>query len=169
MPVGFKNGTSGNLQLALDAMKSSIHPHSFIGIDQKGQTSIVRTKGNRSVHIILRGGRSGPNYYEENIENAEEILVQGNLNPAIMIDCSHANSGKDPEKQERVFRSIIDQRCRGRKSIIGFMIESNLVKGRQEIPQDRTLLKYGCSVTDACIGWEETELMLRSAYDLLKS
>ena len=119
MPVGFKNGTSGNLQLALDAMSSSVHPHSFIGIDQEGRTCVVHTKGNEYVHIILRGGRSGPNYYEENVEYAEQLLKNTGLNPAVMIDCSHANSGKNHEKQSRVLRSVREQRRRGNRSIIG--------------------------------------------------
>jgi len=168
MPVGFKNGTSGNLQLALDAMSSSVHPHSFIGIDQEGRTCVVHTKGNEYVHIILRGGRSGPNYYEENVEDAEELLKNTELNPAIMIDCSHANSGKNHEKQSRVLRSVREQRRRGRRSIIGFMMESNLAAKNQAIPKDLKDLEYGCSVTDKCIGWEETERLIEETCDVLK-
>jgi 3-deoxy-7-phosphoheptulonate synthase len=168
MPVGFKNGTSGNLQLALDAMSSSVHPHSFIGIDQEGRTCVVHTKGNEYVHIILRGGRSGPNYYEENVEDAEELLKNTGLNPAVMIDCSHANSGKNHEKQSRVLRSVREQRRRGNRSIIGFMMESNLAAGNQAIPKDLKDLEYGCSVTDQCIGWEETERLIEETSDVLK-
>ncbi len=168
MPVGFKNGTSGNLQLALDAMSSSVHPHSFIGIDQEGRTCVVHTKGNEYVHIILRGGRSGPNYYEENVEDAEQLLKNTGLNPAVMIDCSHANSGKNHEKQSRVLRSVREQRRRGNRSIIGFMMESNLAAGNQPIPKDLKDLAYGCSVTDKCIGWEETERLIEETRDVLK-
>lgn len=168
MPVGFKNGTSGNLQLALDAMSSSVHPHSFIGIDQEGRTCVVHTTGNEYVHIILRGGRSGPNYYEENVEEAEELLKNMGLNPAIVIDCSHANSGKNQQKQSRVLRSIQDQRRRGRRSIIGFMLESYLVEGSQRIPANKTELVYGCSVTDECVGWEETEKLIEGTRSVLK-
>lgn len=168
MPVGFKNSTSGNYQLALDAVKSSRSPHSFIGIDQDGKTCMLKTTGNNATHIILRGGRTGPNYYEEHVEEAEEMLETIGVNPAIFIDCSHANSSKVPQKQERVLRSILDQRIRGRKSIVGFMIESNLKEGRQDIPADKHNLVYGCSITDSCIGWEQTEEMLLQVDEVLK-
>lgn len=168
MPVGFKNSTDGNYELALDALRSSAHPHSFIGIDQKGQTCVLQTAGNSSTHIILRGGRNSPNYYEENVEEVEKLFQQFNIEPAIVVDCSHANSGKKPERQERVLRSIIDQRVRGKKSIIGFMIESNLEGGKQTIPQTKQELKYGLSITDGCIGWEKTRQLLQEAYAMLK-
>lgn len=167
MPVGFKNGTSGNLQLAFDALKSSKHPHSFIGIDQKGQTCIVHTKGNAAVHIILRGGRSGPNYYEETVEAAAKNMKSEGLEPSIVIDCSHSNSGKDFRKQERVFRSVIDQKRRGDSALVGFMLESYLVEGKQKL-EEKDNLVYGCSVTDECIGWEETEAMVLSGYEKLR-
>lgn len=166
MPVGFKNGTSGNLQLAFDALKSSKHPHSFLGIDQQGQTCVVHTQGNNAVHIILRGGRSGPNYYEDKVEAAAEMMKKEGLEPSIVIDCSHSNSGKDYRKQERVLRSLVDQRKRGNGAIIGFMVESNLVSGKQSMKNHDNLL-YGCSVTDECVGWEETEGMILSAYKSL--
>jgi 3-deoxy-7-phosphoheptulonate synthase len=167
MPVGFKNATSGNFQLALDAIRSSRHPHSFIGIDQNGKTCVLKTTGNGVTHIILRGGRTGPNYYEEKVEEVENLLTEMNINPVVVIDCSHANSGKDPVKQERVLRSLLDQRTRGRHSIVGFMIESNLKGGKQSIHQNSEKLEYGCSVTDACISWEETKEMLNQAYTML--
>ncbi len=167
MPVGFKNGTSGNLQLAFDALKSSKHPHSFIGIDQNGQTCVVHTKGNGAVHIILRGGRSGPNYYEETVESAAKSMELEGLEPSIVVDCSHSNSGKDFRKQERVFRSVIDQKLRGNSSLVGFMLESYLVEGRQKLAEKDNLV-YGCSVTDECIGWEETEAMVLSGYEKLR-
>lgn len=167
MPVGFKNGTSGNYQLALDAIHSSQQPHSFIGIDQNGQTCVLKTTGNSATHIILRGGRNGPNYYEENVEDVENQLRSLDIDPSIVIDCSHANSGKDPIKQERVLRSIIDQRVRGKASIIGFMIESNLYEGKQPIPAQKEELIYGCSVTDPCIDWDTTVEILTQAYNAL--
>jgi 3-deoxy-7-phosphoheptulonate synthase len=167
MPVGFKNGTSGNLQLAFDALKSSKHPHSFIGIDQNGQTCVVHTKGNGAVHIILRGGRSGPNYYEETVESAAKDMELEGLEPSIVIDCSHSNSGKDFRKQERVLRSVIDQKLRGNTALVGFMLESYLVEGRQKLTEKDNLV-YGCSVTDECIGWEETEAMVLSGYEKLR-
>jgi 3-deoxy-7-phosphoheptulonate synthase len=168
MPVGFKNGTSGNYQLALDAIHSSIHSHSFIGIDQGGQTCVLKTTGNRATNIIIRGGCKGQNYYEENVEEVESHLKALDIDPSIVIDCSHANSGKVPIKQERVLRSIIDQRVRGRHSIIGFMIESNLKEGKQTIPSEKEDLIYGFSVTDPCIDWEKTVEILTNAHSMLK-
>lgn len=164
MPVGFKNGTDGSLESAINAMTSSLNPHGFIGIDQEGMTSILRTKGNDSIHLILRGGKMGPNYYEENVERAEEMLKRSGLPEAIVVDCSHMNSGKNHSRQSRVFHAFLNQRSRGRKSLIGFMLESNLFEGNQEIPRDLSNLKYGVSVTDACIGWDETEKLLLEAY-----
>jgi 3-deoxy-7-phosphoheptulonate synthase len=169
MPIGFKNGTSGNLNLAVDAMRSARHPHSFIGIDQDGKTSIFKTAGNNISHIILRGGRSGPNYYEEIVETAEKLMVQTGVPPAIMVDCSHANSGKQYHRQHRVLRSILDQRKRGRDSIIGFMIESNLEEGNQKIPANLDDLEYGKSITDECVGFKETESMLLYSYEMMNS
>jgi len=160
MPVGFKNGTSGNVELAVNAMESARHPHNFIGIDQFGKTSLCQTAGNSAVHVILRGGRSGPNYYEENVEKTEELISKLTIPPAIVIDCSHANSGKQYSRQERVLRSLLDQRKRGRTSLVGFMLESNLASGSQKISADPESLTYGQSVTDACMGWDETEELL---------
>ena len=137
MPVGFKNSTSGNLQIAMDALKSTIHPHRFIGIDQSGQTCVLQTTGNKGVHLIMRGGLNRPNYYEENVEEAEYLFKENGLEPRIMIDCSHANSGKMHTRQERVLNAILDQRKRGKESIVGFMLESSLKEGRQEIAQKK--------------------------------
>ena len=164
MPVGFKNGTSGDLKLAADAMESTRYQHSFIGIDQNGKTCVLKTKGNPEVHMILRGGRTNPNYYEEFVEDAEDLISAVGLEPRIMIDCSHANSQKDPRKQFRVLRSLMDQRKRGRKSLIGFMIESNINDGNQKIPVNKKDLKYGVSITDPCVGWPSTVEMLDYAY-----
>ena len=167
MPVGFKNGTDGDLSKAANAVQSAQHGHSFIGIDQDGRTCIFKTHGNRSGHIIMRGGSGGPNYYEEDIEKAEELLSDIGIKPSIVIDCSHANSGKDHKRQSRVFRAALDLRIRGHNSVRGIMLESNIVSGKQDISQNLSSLKYGLSITDACIGWEETEdLITRAAHEL---
>jgi 3-deoxy-7-phosphoheptulonate synthase len=167
MPVGFKNSTSGNFEMAINAMQSAMSPASFIGIDQEGHTCMLHTTGNDSCHLILRGGKSGPNYYEENVEEAEEVMQEAGLQPSLMIDCSHANSGKKQVRQQRVLRSLTDQVSRGRRVISGFMLESNLFEGRQEIPEDLSELRYGVSVTDACIGWEETERIVMETHEVL--
>ncbi len=169
MPVGYKNGTSGNLTLALDAMEASRHPQSFIGIDRAGNTCVLHTLGNPNNHIILRGGRDAPNYYEENVEEARELLKARGLKPAVMVDCSHMNSGKDPFKQGRVLRAVTDYRRRGLEEVIGFMLESNLFPGSQKIPENISELKYGISITDACIGWDETEKIILEAHKALKA
>ncbi len=168
MPVGFKNGTSGSLQLAVNAMKTSMYPASFIGIDQDGRTSIFRTSGNDATHIILRGGDNGPNYYEEDVEEAVELMKKSEVYSSLIIDCSHANSGKKFTRQRRVFRSVIDQIIYGQKNVAGVMMESNLFEGNQKIPDDISLLKYGVSITDACIGWDETEELIISAAEQLR-
>ena len=171
MPVGFKNATDGSLDAAVNACSSAVRPHSFIGIDQEGRTCVFSTTGNQAGHLILRGGKDGPNYYEESVERAESLLEKAKLNDAIIIDCSHGNSGKDPHKQERVLRAILQQKNRGRSSIRGFMLESNLVGGKQEISgfqSPKVDLVYGQSITDACIGWEETEELLLNAHKTLK-
>jgi len=167
MPVGFKNGTDGSLQIAIDAMQSAMRPHSFLGIDQDGYTSIVRTTGNPHGHVVLRGGRLRTNYDAESIREAEENLKKAGLPPVLMVDCSHANSLKQHAKQEEVWRSLIEQRLAGSKPITGVMIESNLGEGSQSIPKDLAQLRYGVSVTDACIGWEVTERLLRSGHEAL--
>src|SRR5436305_15235521 len=136
MPVGFKNATDGSLQIAIDAMTSARTPHSFLGIDQEGVTSIFRTTGNPTAHIVLRGGRARPNYDAESLHEAEIKLLQAGLPAVLMVDCSHANSGKQHARQEDVWRSVIEQRIAGRNSIIGVMLESNLNEGNQPFPQD---------------------------------
>lgn len=162
MPVGFKNGTDGSIQTALDAMKSSRAPHSFLGIDQDGATSIVTTAGNPDSHIVLRGGRDGGNYHPHHVASACEALSKSGLHPALMVDCSHANSGKDPRKQPDVWNSILAQRTGGRREIIGAMIESHIHEGSQPLGRSLADLKYGVSITDACMSWEATERLLRS-------
>ena len=161
MPVGFKNGTDGSAQVAIDAMKSSRTPHSFLGIDQDGSTSIVKTTGNPDSHVVLRGGRDGTNYEPQHVAAVCETLKKNGLPPAVMVDCSHANSGKDPNRQPKVWESIIAQRASGRREIIGAMLESNIHFGGQSLGSDPFALKYGVSITDACINWEVTEELLR--------
>ena len=161
MPVGFKNGTDGSLQIAVDAMQSARAPHSFLGIDQDGITSIIRTTGNPSGHIVLRGGRARSNYDAQSIRDAEMRLTQAGLPDVLMVDCSHANSGKQPARQEEVWRSVIQQRIAGTRSLIGIMLESFLLEGNQPFPNNPAEARYGVSVTDPCIGWETTERILR--------
>lgn len=161
MPVGFKNGTDGSVQTAIDAMKSSRTPHSFLGIDQDGATSIVKTTGNPDSHLVLRGGRDGANHEARHVTAACEKLKAGGLVPALMVDCSHANSGKDPRRQPAVWKSILDQRAAGRCGIIGAMLESNIHFGSQSLSSDVSSLQYGVSITDACMDWEMTEVLLQ--------
>jgi 3-deoxy-7-phosphoheptulonate synthase len=164
MPVGFKNGTDGSLQIALDAMQAANAPHSFLGVDQDGFTSIVRTKGNKFGHVVLRGGRAGSNYDAESIAAAVTSLEKAGQNPVMLVDCSHANSNKQHAQQEEVARSVVAQRAAGNKALIGLMLESYLMEGNQPVPADRAQLKYGVSVTDACVNWETTERILRDAH-----
>ena len=170
MPVGFKNGTDGSCQSAIDAMGAAMRPHSFIGIDQDGVTSIVRTTGNAAGHIVLRGGRARGNYDAASIREAESKLAQAGLPRVLMVDCSHANSAKQPARQEEAWRSVIQQRLAGARSLIGLMLESFLHEGNQPFPvKDPAGLRYGVSITDACLGWEETERLLRWAAGALEA
>jgi len=167
MPVGFKNATNGSLQVALDAMESALSPHHFVGLDEEGRASVVHTRGNAFGHVILRGGADGSNYHPQDIANASGRLVKAGMNAGLMVDCSHANSGKQFARQEAVWDSLIDQRVGGTQAILGVMIESNLFEGKQSIPQDLSQLRHGVSVTDECIGWEKTQEILRRGYDRL--
>ncbi len=167
MPVGFKNSTDGNLQVALDAMTASQHPHSFLGIDHTGKTCVIRTRGNPYGFVIMRGGRSGTNYSPEHLTEAVRQLQATQLPAGLMIDCSHANSAKDYRKQAAVWQAVLAQRVAGNRSIIGLMLESNLLEGTQKLTGNLESLRYGVSITDACIGWEETETLLRSAWEQL--
>ena len=167
MPVGFKNGTDGSLQIALDAMQSAGSPHNFLGIDQEGITSIIRTTGNPVGHVVLRGGRARPNYDAESLREAEAQLAKSKLPAVLMVDCSHANSGKQHSRQEEVWRSVIQQRVAGNGALIGAMVESYLKEGSQPFPQRRSDLDYGISITDPCVGWDVTERMLREGYAAL--
>ncbi|MBD1898994.1 3-deoxy-7-phosphoheptulonate synthase [Trichocoleus sp. DQ-A3] len=168
MPVGFKNGTDGSVQVALNALESARKPHHFLGINATGQVSIFKTKGNAYGHIILRGGAKQPNFDAANVKIAEEKLKAANLPPKIVIDCSHGNSNKDYKKQSAVFENVIQQIMEGNASIVGMMLESNLYEGNQPIPSQLEELKYGVSVTDKCINWEETERIILAAYEKLK-
>jgi 3-deoxy-7-phosphoheptulonate synthase len=165
MPVGLKNATDGSLQVAIDAMGATRHPHSFLGINEDGVTSVVRTSGNPNAHVVLRGGRALTNYDAASIQAAEDKLRAANLPPVLMVDCSHANSEKKFAKQEEVWRNVIEQRAAGTRSLIGLMVESHLHEGSQPIPQSLQELRYGVSITDSCIGWEATERMLRWAHE----
>jgi len=164
MPVGFKNSTDGSLQAAIDAMLAAQTPHSFLGIDNDGGTCVVSTTGNPFGMLMLRGGRSGSNYAPEVMLEARTKMEKAGLQPRIVVDCSHANSGKDPTRQSLVWRDVLAQRAAGDRSIVGMMLESNIHPGSQAVQPDRSKLAYGVSVTDACIGWEETEQLLLEAH-----
>ncbi|MGZ5200528.1 MAG: 3-deoxy-7-phosphoheptulonate synthase [Telluria sp.] len=163
-PVGFKNGTDGDVDIAVNAVLSSSKPHSFLGISEQGTVSIVRTKGNSYGHVVLRGGGGRPNYDSVSVAIAEQAMKKSGLQANLVVDCSHANSYKKPDLQPLVMSDVIQQIRHGNKSLVGVMIESNIVGGSQPIPDDLSKLTYGCSVTDGCIGWEETEEMLRNAH-----
>lgn len=165
MPVGFKNATDGSLKVAADAMVSAQASHSFLGIDHAGQTCVVRTGGNKDVHLILRGGGGSTNFDSESIQSAVDLLEQQGDKRLVMIDCSHGNSHKDFRKQAHVLESVLDTIKSGQSHILGLMIESFIEEGRQEIQLEG--LNYGQSITDACIGWDETEALLRKAHKLL--
>ncbi|MFM8733690.1 MAG: 3-deoxy-7-phosphoheptulonate synthase [Pirellulales bacterium] len=164
MPVGFKNSTDGSLQAAIDAMLAAKTPHSFLGIDDDGGIAVVSTTGNPWGMLMLRGGRSGSNYGPEVMAEARAKLEKAGLPARIVVDCSHANSGKDPTRQSVVWRDVLGQRAGGDRSIVGLMLESNIHPGSQPVQADRSKLAYGVSVTDACIGWEETESLLLEAH-----
>jgi 3-deoxy-7-phosphoheptulonate synthase len=163
MPVAFKNNTDGNLQAAVNGLVSMRSRHSFLGIDPDGRSCVVQTSGNPDGLVILRGSRHGPNYNSATVAETERLMEQAGLTPAIMVDCSHANSGSDHTKQETVWDAVLAQH-REHPSLVGMMIESNLIEGKQPIPADLSQLKYGISITDACLGWETTERMLQAAH-----
>ena len=167
-PVGFKNGTDGGLQVAINALLSVSRPHSFLGIDQGGQVSVIRTKGNQYGHIVLRGGSKGPNYDSVTMAVVEKELTKNKLPANIVVDCSHANSNKDHNLQPLVMSDCVHQIVDGNQSIVGVMLESNINGGNQSIPSDPRQLKYGVSVTDACIDWMTTEKLLRDTRNKLK-
>ena len=159
--VGFKNGTDGSLTVAINALHSVLSPHSFLGINQEGQVAIINTTGNNYGHMVLRGGGGKPNYDSLSVALAEKELEKEGLSSNIMVDCSHANSNKDPGLQPLVMENVTNQILEGNKSIVGLMIESHLNWGAQKITEDRSQMQYGVSVTDACIDWETTEKAIR--------
>ena len=169
MPVGFKNGTDGDLNTAINAIKSAMHPHHFLGVNSNGQICTISSIGNSAGHIVLRGGRNYSNYDRQNVREAVEQLTAANLMPAVIVDCSHGNSAKQHTRQELVWSDVLEQRLAGNNFLTGFMLESYLKEGKQTIPDDPQDLHYGLSVTDACIGWEQTERILRQSYAALSN
>ena len=176
MPVGFKNGTDGSLQVAIDAMRAARTPHAFLGMDEDGRACIFQTKGNDAGHVVLRGGGGKTNFEPHDVADAAALLEAAGLPPRLMVDCSHANSGKKHQNQPDVARNLVDQIATARRDaaanlqgspIIGLMIESNLSEGRQPLPDDKSQLAYGVSITDACLGWDDTAALLREAHGRL--
>jgi 3-deoxy-7-phosphoheptulonate synthase len=164
-PVGFKNGTNGSIQIAIDAIKAASKAHNFLSVTKEGKSAIFSTKGNRDCHIILRGGKK-INYQQEDVTSVSDLLVKNKLSNNIMIDASHANSQKDHAKQRIVIQDISDQISKGNNSICGVMLESNLIEGRQDIGKKDDLV-YGQSITDACIGWNETEELIETLNNVI--
>ena len=167
-PVGFKNSTDGSLGVAINALLSVSQPHSFLGIDRNGRCAVTRTQGNRYGHVVLRGGNGKPNYDSVTMALCEQQLAAKKLPANIVVDCSHANSNKDPALQPLVLKDCVHQILEGNQSIVGAMLESHLEWGNQSIPADLSQLKYGVSITDACIDWKTTEQTLREAHTKLK-
>lgn len=167
-PVGFKNGTDGGLDVAINAIRSAAQPHGFLGVNAAGRTSVIRSRGNRYGHLVLRGGAERPNYDTVSVRLAEDALAKAKLPLNIVVDCSHANAMKDHRLQPLVFRDCLHQIVEGNRSIVGMMVESNLEAGNQAIPEDRTRLRYGVSVTDPCIDWATSEDLLRHAHAQLQ-
>ena len=167
-PVGFKNATDGDVETAVNAILSAVRPHAFLGISGQGRSAIIRTRGNRYGHVVLRGGGGRPNYDTVSISLAEEALAKAKLPRNVVVDCSHANSWKRPELQPLVMRDVVHQIREGNRSVVGLMVESFIEPGSQAIPEDLSKLRYGCSVTDACVGWDTTTEMLRGAHEVLK-
>ena len=166
--VGFKNGTDGGLEVAMNALNSVAKPHRFLGVSSQGQVSVYTTRGNSYGHVVLRGGSAGPNYDSVHIKLCEDALQKAGLAQNIMVDCSHANSNKQPELQPLVAENVTNQILEGNQSIVGVMIESNIRAGNQSIPANLEDLEYGVSVTDGCIDWETTEACLRQMREKLK-
>ena len=162
-PVGFKNATNGDITVAVNAILSAARPHRFLGISGQGQVSIVHTTGNPYGHLVLRGGDGRPNYDTVSVSLAEQAMNKAKIRPNIVVDCSHANSYKKPELQPLVMSDVVSQIVAGNRSIVGVMIESNLVAGNQSIQSDQSKMTYGCSVTDGCVDWATTETRRRDA------
>ena len=165
MAVGFKNGTDGSVGVASDAIRSAAHGHRHFGVDSHGHPAVIETRGNPDTHVVLRGGHAGPNYDRQSIAQVRAALARDRLDARIMVDCSHANSGKNPLRQPEVFNDVLQQRLDGDHSLIGMMLESHLFEGCQPLSQP---LRYGVSVTDGCLGWEATEQLLCNAVDRLR-
>jgi 3-deoxy-7-phosphoheptulonate synthase len=168
-PVGFKNGTDGSLAVAINALQSARHPHHFLGITQQGQSAVFRTRGNRYGHIVLRGGGARTNYDSMSLAHCEGELEKAGLPANVMVDCSHGNSNKDPGQQPAVAENLANQVLEGNRSLVGFMLESNLHWGSQPLQRDLAQLQYGVSVTDACIDWATTEGLLLSLDERLRA
>lgn len=166
--VGFKNGTDGGLTVAINALKSASNEHRFLGINSRGQVSVFTTRGNSHGHVVLRGGSSGPNYDSVNVTQCEDALRSAGMPVNIMVDCSHANTNKDPSLQPLVADNVASQIVGGNQSLIGLMIESHLHSGNQSLDDGKDALRYGVSITDGCIGWEETQDCLRSLHTTLR-
>ncbi|MBI4623980.1 MAG: 3-deoxy-7-phosphoheptulonate synthase [Verrucomicrobia bacterium] len=167
MPLGFKNGTDGSITTAVNAIKAAAQPHTFLGINLDGSAAAIVTRGNPDCHVVLRGGANGPNYSPAHIAQTEQLLAKAGLPKSILVDCSHDNSAKRPERQPEVARELLAQVAAGNKSIMGAMIESNLAAGSQPFPQPREKLTYGVSITDSCIDWPTTETLVRELHAAL--
>ncbi|MGX9566109.1 3-deoxy-7-phosphoheptulonate synthase [Pseudomonas viciae] len=165
MPVGFKNGTDGGVGIACDAMRSAAHPHRHFGVDSQGHPAIIQTPGNPDTHLVLRGGHRGPNYDRQSVTQIHSDLTRLKIPARIMVDCSHANSGKDPLRQPQVFNDVLEQRLQGNRALVGMMLESHLFEGCQPLSPS---MRYGVSVTDGCLGWDATEQLLRQAHRKLQ-
>jgi 3-deoxy-7-phosphoheptulonate synthase len=163
MPLGFKNGTDGGIEVAINAIKAACQPQTFLGVNLDGRAAAITTRGNPNCHLVLRGGSHGPNYFAKDIAKCCTELSKNGLIPAVMIDCSHANSGKNPEHQPDVLADVVEQ-AKANRQIIGAMIESNLLGGSQAFPQPIGQLRFGVSITDGCLGWEETETAILKAH-----
>ncbi len=167
MPLGFKNGTDGSITAAVNAIRAAAQPHTFLGINLDGSASAIVTRGNPDCHVVLRGGSTGPNYSSAHIAETEALLAKAGLPRSILVDCSHDNSAKKPELQPDVLHALLAQVTAGSTSIMGAMLESNLAAGNQPFPQPREQLKYGVSITDACIDWPATEKLIREVHAAL--
>ena len=163
MPIGFKNGTGGTVAIAVDGIVAAMARHVFLGIDENGSAALVKTMGNPAGHLILRGGKTGPNYDADSVADAQSKLLERGLKPNLVVDCSHGNSGKDHKIQSRVLRDLVEQRL-DNPGVVGLMLESHINEGNQTLGPDPSRLEYGVSITDACIGWDETERIIREAH-----
>ena len=168
-PVAFKNGIDGKLDSAINAIRATAQRHRFVTIDNHGHPCVVHTQGNHHGHLVLRGGKGSPNYDPVNVRNAEHALRAAGLPENIVVDCSHANSYGRPELQEAVLANVTNQIQKGNRSLVGVMLESNLLAGKQPIPSNRRQLTYGCSITDPCIDWKTTETVIRDAAQSLRA